>query len=101
MYGTIAHLHVKAGMEDKLRQAMETMEGRDVDGFVASYVYRLDKDPRELMLVALFTDRATYVRNADDPAQDVAYRQLRELLESDPEWHDGEGIWSSTTAVDA
>ncbi len=59
-------------------------------------MYRLDNDPQDLLLAVLFTDRDAYVRNADDPAQDVEYRKLRELLERDPEWHDGEVIWSST-----
>jgi hypothetical protein len=35
------------------------------------------------------------LRNAEDPAQDATYRKLRELPESDPEWHDGEVLWSS------
>ena len=28
--------------------------------------------------------------HAEDPAQDVRYREMRELLAADPEWHDGE-----------
>ena len=39
---------------------------------------------------ASFQDRGTYDANADDPAMDAQYREYRELLEADPEWHDGE-----------
>jgi len=96
MYGTIARLRIRNDAEPKLLEVLNAMEDRPVSGSIASYVYRLDDDPRDLMLAVLFTDRDAYVRNADDPAQDVEYRKMRELLERDPEWHDGEVIWSST-----
>jgi len=96
MYGTIAHLRIRKGAESQLHEVMEAMESRKVQGFVATHVYRLDSDPQELMLTVAFSDRDSYVRNADDPAQDVQFRKLRALLERDPEWHDGEIIWSST-----
>jgi hypothetical protein len=98
MYGTVARLRMRAGQEARLHEAMTNMESRPVDGYVASYVYRLDDDPRNLMLAVLFRDRESYRRNADDPRQDEEYQALRALLESDPEWHDGEVIWSSATA---
>ena len=53
------------------------------------------------MLAVLFTDRDAYVRNADDPAQDVQFRELRQLLERDPEWNDGEVIWTLTQPCEA
>ena len=96
MYGTIARLRIRNDAEPKLLEVLNAMEDRLVAGSIASYVYRLDDDPQDLMLAVLFTDRDAYVRNADDPAQDVEYRKMRELLERDPEWHDGEVIWSST-----
>jgi hypothetical protein len=46
------------------------------------------------MLAVLFTDREAYHRNADDPAQDRQFQLMRSFLENDPEWHDGEVIWS-------
>lgn len=98
MYGTIAKLRVKKGSEAGLAEAMDAMGRRPVDGLIATYVYRMDADPQDLMLAVLFRDRDSYVRNADDPAQDREYRQLRALLESDPEWHDGEVIWISDAA---
>ena len=40
--------------------------------------------------VAVFQDKASYVGNADNPEQIAWYGRLRELLEADPEWEDGE-----------
>ena len=95
MYGTVARLRVRADAEGKLRELMADMERTPAAGFIGSHIYRLDSDPLDLMLAVLFADRETYVRNADSPAQDAQYRKLRALLERDPEWHDGEVIWSS------
>ncbi len=96
MYGTIAPAPHPQGRGAQPPRSAERMEDRPVAGSVASYVYRLDNDPQDLMLAVFFTDRDAYVRNADDPAQDVEYRRLRELLERDREWHHGEVIWSLT-----
>jgi quinol monooxygenase YgiN len=98
MYGTIARLKVRPGAEPQLREALSAMRTRQVPGFLASHLYRMDGDPNVLMLAVLFADRETYKRNADDPAMDREYRLLRGCLESDPDWHDGEIVWSSPTA---
>jgi quinol monooxygenase YgiN len=98
MYGTVARLRIRKDSESKLRTVMNAMESRPVDGFVASYVYRQDGDPQDLILAVVFRDRESYVRNAEDPAQDAQFRELRQLLERDPEWNDGEILWSWPTA---
>jgi len=98
MYGTIARMHVKSNHQQQL-QAMNDEwaqgRGRQVDGFVASYVLRPDDRPDELLLVAIFRDRDSYRANASDPEQDRWYRQMREHLQADPEWTDGE-VYAST-----
>jgi quinol monooxygenase YgiN len=98
MYGTIARLQLRPGAEKQLLEALAAMRTRQVAGFVASHLYRMDEDANVLMLAVLFADRETYTRNADDPSQDREYRLLRACLASDPEWHDGEIAWSSTTS---
>ena len=99
MYGTIARMHVKPNHQQQL-QAMNDEwaqgRGRQVDGFVASYVLRPDDQPDELLLVAIFRDRDSYRANASDPEQDRWYRQMREHLQADPEWTDGELVYAST-----
>jgi quinol monooxygenase YgiN len=96
MYGTVARLRVKPEATDQLTAVMKEYEDVDVPGFVASYVYRLDGSDNEYMMAVVFEDQDSYRRNAEDPAQDERYRRMRELLESDPEWHDGEIVWSET-----
>lgn len=96
MYGTIARMRVQAGKEAELEQ---TMAGaRDTPGFVFAHVYRMDSDPQELMLVVAFDSRESYRANAESPSQHEEYLAYRALLETDPEWHDGEIIFSEVTA---
>jgi quinol monooxygenase YgiN len=99
MYGTIARIHPKPDRIDELMAMSSTwFDDRSAPaGFRHSFVFKPDQDPYDrptLFLVAVFDDRATYVANAESPEQDAEYRQLRELLEDDPEWMDGtfEGI---------
>src|SRR5919197_4920951 len=98
-YGTVATMRLKPGHEQDLQRSIEEFDrgrARSVPGFVASYVFKTDRNPNELILVAVFRDRQSYRANADDPEQDRWFRQLREHLESDPAWTDGEVIFSSS-----
>jgi len=91
MYGTIARITPKPGMEKAVVGAIEEWE-RDrrplVKGSVGGYLYQLDKGG--MMMVAVFENKAAYVANAQDPAQDKWYQKFRALLQADPEWNDGE-----------
>lgn len=90
MYGTVARLRVRPGMGDRLQALQAEYEGLEVPGFIASYVYRSDAGPDEYWLAVVFQDRESYRRNAEAPEQDARFREMRELLAADPEWHDGE-----------
>ena len=98
MYGSIFRMWPKQGREDELIGLMDEWE-RDmrphVPGVVASYVVRPDNAPDQLVGVAVFEDRESYRANAESPEQDAWYRRMRDCLESDPEWQDGEfiGAW--------
>lgn len=94
MYGTVARLQLKPGMQAKLVEEMAQYERLNVPGFVRSMVYRMDHDANELYLTVAFEDKKTYLANAADPKQDERYRRMRALLAADPEWHDGEVVWS-------
>lgn len=96
MYGTIARLRVKPDRVEALQRLTESYDDLAVPGFVGTHVYRMDADETEYYLVVLFEDRDTYRKNAEDPAQDRRYREMRELLAEDPEWHDGEVVWTSS-----
>jgi quinol monooxygenase YgiN len=92
MYGTIARFRLKPGMENTLMEQLRAFEGLKVPGFIMACLYRMDSDPHEYYMAVLFQDRATYISNAESPGQDARYRKMRALMESDPEWHDGEVV---------
>lgn len=95
MYGTVAQVRLKPGQEKAMLELVEEWD-RDyrpnVKGALASYVYKKDSDPNELILVAVFEDKQSYVANADSPDQDKWFQKFRALLETDPLWEDGEII---------
>jgi quinol monooxygenase YgiN len=99
MYGTVARLQVKPGMDQQFLDFMDTYERADIPGFVATWVYRLDDDPNGFYMSVAFEDRESYRRNAEDPEQDRRYRQMREFLAADPKWHDGEIAWASQSTA--
>ena len=90
MYGTVARLQVRPESSEDVADLLAEYGDLGVPGFVASYLYRSDRDANEHWLTVLFVDRESYHLNAADAAQDARYRRLREFLLADPEWHDGE-----------
>ena len=89
MYGTVAKVSVKPENRQKLREVFDQEDVSGVDGFVGSYVL-WENEGDGGWLFAIFKDRATYDKNADDPAQHGRYVAYRALMEAEPEWHDGE-----------
>jgi quinol monooxygenase YgiN len=94
MYGTVARMRLRPGVEAQLVQAQRGFESQRVPGFVAAYIYRMDDDPNTCFLTVVFDSKESYAANARSPEQDARFQQIRALLESDPEWHDGEIISS-------
>lgn len=98
MYGTVAHMRMKPGMEDKMASHMKEYESLNIPGSIGEFVYRMDSDPNECYLAVLFDSRQSYEANANSPEQDARYRKLLDLLVSEPEWHDGEIVYSNITS---
>ena len=96
MYGTVARMQVKPGAKDQLTQQLHDFEALHIPGFIASYLYQMDTDPNDYYMAVIFETKESYVANAQSPEQDARYGQMRALLTSDPEWHDG-----AITAVNA
>ncbi len=97
MYGTVARMKVRAGMEaDFERLAREMEESFQPEGWVSSTIYRMDSDPREYYLAVVFESRELYFANADDPRQHELYVRLAGTLDGEPEWHDGEVVFAKT-----
>ena len=92
MYGTVCKMRLVPGSEPFLLAHLEAMRGHREEGVVSSTIYRSDDDPLELWVAVVFESREAYRANAESEIQDVVYRRLRSILQSDPEWHDGEVI---------
>jgi quinol monooxygenase YgiN len=90
MYGTVARMQIKPGMEAALEAQQLDFDRLKVRGFVSATVYRMDANPNEHYLAVVFESKEAYEANAKDPAQNARYERLRALLTADPEWHDGE-----------
>ena len=98
MYGTIGHMKAKPGkLSEIIALDKDMINRRKPKGFVGEYVYRMDSDPDEFILVVLFDSKENYIANAQDPEQDKEFRKLRELMAADPHWHDGEVVHSFTS----
>jgi heme-degrading monooxygenase HmoA len=93
MYGTIAKMRVKPGKEKELER-VASGENQATDGFIFAHAYRMDDDPQTVMLAVAFDSRESYRANAESPRQHEGYLAYRALLEEEPEWHDGEIIFS-------
>jgi quinol monooxygenase YgiN len=98
MYGTIARIQLKPGMEARFKELEQEYTTAPVAGFVATYVYRMDADPNEYYMAVVFESKEAYQANAASPEQDARYRKFRELLSADPQWHDGEIVSISRPA---
>lgn len=93
MYGTVAHMRVKRGAEAQFRQVVEAYENVVVPGQVASFAYQMDRDSNEFYLAVIFESREAYHANAQHPEQHQRFMQLMQVLESEPEWNDGEIVY--------
>jgi quinol monooxygenase YgiN len=99
MFGTVARMHPKSGHLKAildLSVVWEQEHAPNIDGFVASYVMELEQNADEVLLVAIFEDRTSYMANAQRPEQDQWFQKVREHLEGDPVWEDGQIIYSLT-----
>jgi hypothetical protein len=93
MFGSIYLMKPRAGQEANIAAHFRRWEKERrpaVGGAIGGYLFRPKARPAELVGVAVFDSENSYRRNADDPAQDKWYRDLRDMLESDPEWTDGD-----------
>ncbi len=97
MFGTVARMRVKRGMDRHLEALSKKFESRHVDGWMSTSIYRAKDEPGEYWIAVVFRDEASYKKNADDPIQGQWFRELISLLESEPEWHDGEVVHTAHT----
>ena len=92
MYGTVAKMRIKPGMEQALLAVAQQAQN-EIDGLAGEYVYRMDNEPDVYYLAVVFRDKEAYKANAASPEQHERYKSFRELLADEPEWHDGEIVF--------
>ena len=91
MYGSIARMRVKPGMFANLEEAMMN-GGHRSGGQVSLSVFQMDADTNEIWVVAISDSREAYRSYSKSPESHKRYLKMREYLDGDPEWHDGEVI---------
>ncbi|HVC33250.1 MAG TPA: nuclear transport factor 2 family protein [Chloroflexota bacterium] len=104
MYGSIFRMRPKAGRAADVAALFQNWgetRGRVVEGLRAGYVLAPTSHPGDLIGVAVFKDPETYEANANSPEQHQWYLGIRELLEADPEWQDGEYVTAGSGNPDA
>jgi quinol monooxygenase YgiN len=96
MFGTVARMTVQPGKEAEfLSVGAEWTQSRgEGTGQVGEYIFQVEGQGRQFLVIAIFRDQETYRRNASDPETDRWFRKLRATLASDPEWNDGEIVQS-------
>jgi quinol monooxygenase YgiN len=95
MYGSISRWRVKEGKQEALEALVTEMMGDESSAGSRATVYRSDSDPREYWVAGVFDSREAYKANSEAPGTSARYQELRDLMESDPEWHDGEVVGSN------
>lgn len=92
MYGTVFRQRLKPGTTDRM---LALVQARGLPpGAVGGFALRSDADPDEVWVMAVFESKQAYQKNAGSPEQGAVFEKMRELLTADPEWHDGEVVWS-------
>ncbi len=102
MYATVYRMQVKPQQEDRLLELSRRWQKEfqpEATGFIDEYVIHSTNNPGEYLGIVVFDSEDNYKRNASNPKQDQWYRELRDLLDADPVWNDGEVIFSKETAL--
>jgi quinol monooxygenase YgiN len=94
MYGSISRWRIQDGKQEEFERLMDELMQERPPGSRSVLVYRADADPSEYWVAGVFESREAYTANSATPEQGERYKQLRGLMESDPEWHDGEVVVS-------
>ena len=95
MFGTVARFTVKDGSEDQLVELMRTYEALKIPGHISSSIFRLREGEREYIMATTFESESSYRANAESPEQNERFLAMRELLDGDPTWHDGDVVLAS------
>jgi quinol monooxygenase YgiN len=95
MYGTVARMRIKPGMEATMTDQLRMFEAAKVPGAKAVYMYRTDANPSEYYMAVVFESKEAYLANANSADQQARYQEYMRALDGPPEWHDGEIVASA------
>jgi hypothetical protein len=90
MYGTVGRVKVAKENQQKLVETLKGQGNANTPGFKQAFVMFPENREGEGILVAMFEDRDSYWKNANDPEQDKRYQEFAKYFDSEPEWSDGE-----------
>ena len=90
MYGSIFNLKPKQGKKNELINHLKMDEDKP-EGGIAWYVLNPDDDG-DLVAIAVFKDKDSYVANAERPEQHENFMKMMDLLEEEPKWKDGQFV---------
>ena len=76
------------------KTSLHAIEAIKSPGLVAAYCYRMDANANEYDLAVVFANKELYFANAESPDVLAIDREMFMLLESEPEWHDGEIVYA-------
>ncbi len=94
MYGTVARMKVRPGKLKKLKDLAMAESMLNIPGYITQTVFQMDGDPDEIYLAVVFDSKESYIANANNPEQDQRFREMMAFLIAEPEWHDGEVVYS-------
>ncbi len=100
MFAQVIRCRVKPNMWERLVQLDERWQAEQAPiapGFKGSSILREAGAPERCMMVVLFESRELAQRNSDRPETNAWYRQLRELIEGEPEFIDTDVVRSYLT----
>jgi heme-degrading monooxygenase HmoA len=90
MYGSVSRWRVKEGQQQEFEKLFGEVASQLPEGGRTLLILHADADSQEYWTAGCFDSKEAYTANSNRPEQDDRFRRLRALLESDPEWHDGE-----------
>lgn len=95
MYGTIALCRVRLENQPRFRALVGAHGHAGIDGYLSSDLLTVDNHEDTMVMVVRFRDRASYEANSGTEDQRARFVEIRELMEADPVWYDGEWMASA------
>ena len=94
MYGTVARFHLKPGVAAQLLTRLRELNVERDPGLVAEFVYHMDAEPDVYYMAVAYESKEVYRANSTRPQTQARYVELMKFTAAEPEWHDGEIVFT-------